>query len=1364
MLVSCGRSSPFKKVADGGKTCDRGIMTCLKSGGMEWQGDSPHDHAFVELPVPSMLSISGEADLQVLIRETEEKLKLNACSIEQNLCELQTKMSEAWAAEKVSSPTECLKWFSQSNLSLLRPVSTGKEELLDFLKALQHVLKTEEASTEAVLQLLLNISSQCGVAFPTTTSLSELSQVSMAPFCSVQDDTALGVQETWDDIRLLLRRHLLDKLSTDCSGVPQRAAFLVQQLCFLYTETEVLEKYQALRTKTVLGLLRKNQIRCPDGESGFQRLAAGFQAVCPAFCDMLAEDIHVLSGTFEPHCILCFVNQAYLWMLAKELSLLLEKEMEMLRDRSAPGGKGRRSLSKKAAVAPQDDPQISRNLSLTSEQLRGLAQLATIMLQLECRVDDLVSELGFLNCSGESCSVKGNLKKVDVEMSALDGKGTPDLLLQSAEVVCLEFEWRASFRELVSHMVQGVKTFLNDVCSKHLQQEERMHSTSSTLFPLACVSLRQEVELCTERDMPTMVAKNLEVVAQWLRHWTLDRKFTCSNPRITNSAIAGPLSKALNLQLLSLPMTCSMLDLAAILNMAWIQVGLEAVMQSERKNAFVHMAPERADYATLLTAFEGIRQFCMDIMEDLDAFLPLAVVCKEDALFPVCSCYIEVCGRVSSALLTRLEERAKEVPHSSPLNNLPIILASSTFIHHRLTYYESQLADTTRMPLILLPIQRSQEVTEAIHEHLTRYCVHVCATSILHDAESHYWADDKTFYEGERCSFSIQMWHYFLLALRSDLWSAVSPLLARQTLAQVLAQTLELLLQRYSRAQPSYKRHPQIRVDITAILLCVEELLWSVYDSVDELVRAETSGSWVSIIHSLCNQLLNVLVILTAPLTDLHRTFQNGFSEESSSPPPCNIHTPFWLNIINPELFPLDLLRGEEESQISALWLLNIVCSRPGFSPVLLLLAILHHDCLLLRLLIFHSYLCLDSKVEVSPEAQEAAAEFVEAIFAILSSLNNVPRALVLVLEGYLDRRHLWDHFCSLADPAEGEPVIFKCIREVVCKPISSLLGHLVSMMQACEQHPSPLLRQNLPESVRAKIPKEWNYTPEEAKTKDSTKIAISLTIHQALSFIFTHLPSCVTSIPLPIRFLFNVAEKRQCQSARQLRPMALLIRVLLGFLCQGLKNGETLEQVSSEPLEREVKERLALLSECLQVNLGLEKGKPKPIVHKLLQGLEEKRPKWSSMQLQKAQKLCSESIFERVESGLVQDRGGPSEPAEQKMCAVLLALCQRAGGIQNLRQIHHTIQLNEGLLRSKIASAIDGTSSPEGPASVLFSSAANVPNSPPHFNPLFHFDHIGHAKFDQSAMSTREWDWAQVLSAYQRMSQVTFTNLLANR
>ena len=58
-------------------------------------------------------------------------------------------------------------------------------------------------------------------------------------------------------------------------------------------------------------------------------------------------------------------------------------------------------------------------------------------------------------------------------------------------------------------------------------------------------------------------------------------------------------------------------------------------------------------------------------------------------------------------------------------------------------------------------------------------------------------------------------------------------------------------------------------------------------------------------------------------------------------------------------------------------------------------------------------------------------------------------------------------------------------------------------------------------------------------------------------------------------------------------------------------------------------------------------------------------------------------SVFERVESGVAQERGVPAEAPEQKMWPETLALCQGAGGIQNLRQIHHTIQLNEvGLCR----------------------------------------------------------------------------------
>lgn len=131
----------------------------------------------------------------------------------------------------------------------------------------------------------------------------------------------------------------------------------------------------------------------------------------------------------------------------------------------------------------------------------------------------------------------------------------------------------------------------------------------------------------------------------------------------------------------------------------------------------------------------------------------------------------------------------------------------------------------------------------------------------------------------------------------------------------------------------------------------------------------------------------------------------------------------------------------------------------------------------------------------------------------------------------------------------------------------------------------------------------------------------------QALSFVFSNLASAVASLPLPVRFVFHAAEKRLSQHARQLRSTGLLLWALLSCLCQCLDDPEALEEASGLALDRGAKDRLALLSECLQAAtaVGQQRGVPKPNVQKVLQALEEKRPKWSAAQLQKARKLCSE-------------------------------------------------------------------------------------------------------------------------------------------
>lgn len=71
-----------------------------------------------------------------------------------------------------------------------------------------------------------------------------------------------------------------------------------------------------------------------------------------------------------------------------------------------------------------------------------------------------------------------------------------------------------------------------------------------------------------------------------------------------------------------------------------------------------------------------------------------------------------------------------------------------------------------------------------------------------------------------------------------------------------------------------------LRCDITAILLYVEQLLLSLCGSPEALVQSNPSSAiaiisgvsdWPYQIHSLCEQLLTVLVIVTAPLPLLYR-------------------------------------------------------------------------------------------------------------------------------------------------------------------------------------------------------------------------------------------------------------------------------------------------------------------------------------------------------------------------------------------------------------------------------------------------------------------------------------------------------------
>ncbi|KAA8592898.1 hypothetical protein FQN60_018353, partial [Etheostoma spectabile] len=920
-------------------------------------------------------------------------------------------------------------------------------------------------------------------------------------------------------------------------------------------------------------------------------------------------------------------------------------------------------------------PMKNRSFSLTSHQLRALTQLACTLLGFERIVMELVTNMTFIDCTGETPCVKGILKKntEDSDMTT-DGKKSTAETLHTPEVQVLEFDWRSAFRGLVPHMAHCVKVVLDDVCAKSLQQEEALHSSGHTSVTLSHVPghaavtadnthLREDFfYIYSERDTPKMIAK-----------------------------------------------------------------------------------------------------FCGAIMTELDALLPLAAACRDSSLLEVRSSFVEACSRAVLAMLGRLQERALKVASSAPLRNLPALLATCIYVNQRLEHYHVRLKDSNTtaaklvffpsMPRPLLPVQKYQDTVEALRDQLSSYCIQVCFTCILQDAESHHWADPKPFYEGERCSFSVQMWFYFLCGLRSDLWAVLPAEMAKEVLGHVLC-------------------------DVTAVLLYVEHLIWSVCESPEALVHSSPSSSnaivagrpgWLYQIHSLCEQLLTVLVIVTAPLSLLYRNFMINPAKEST-PHQSDSPVVHWLNAINPDLFTEQAVRDGLMGQAASLCQLRLLTSDPRRNLGLLLRMLLYKDCHLPRILLENSYFCQESCLEMSSESSKAGDDFIVALFNLFSCLSNAPEALTQCLQPYLERSHIWEHLYTLADTTRAVPAVISCVRAIVTKATNSLLIHLVSMAmgwQATEEPSGVLFRQNVPESVLAKIPKEWNYTPLEARGKETKSkhrlgatfsAAILLPTIQALSFIFTNLPLAVASVPLPIRFLFQVAEKYLSQHARQLRIMGLLLWALLGCLIQGLEDPDTLEQISGLALDRGAKEPLSLLAECLQAAMGIQqKGVPKPTVHKVLQALEEKRPKWINMQLQKARKLCSDSVFEQgKESGVAA-----AELTEQKIGLMLLEVCHKAGGSDYLRQIYHIIQGNEELLMFKLSGS---TNSPNTlPQLVNFDLGSDSHADTAGFNPLHQFDHIGKKKLDQSAVVDWAWDWPRLLPAYQGMSQVTFKTLLAN-
>ncbi|XP_030093163.2 uncharacterized protein KIAA0825 homolog isoform X2 [Serinus canaria] len=700
-----------------------------------------------------------------------------------------------------------------------------------------------------------------------------------------------------------------------------------------------------------------------------------------------------------------------------------------------------------------------------------------------------------------------------------------------------------------------------------------------------------------------------------------------------------------------------------------------------------------------------IAKFCSDIMEELDTLLPLALACRDDSLQEIRANFVEACSKVATAVLSRLEEKSKEVPFKAPLQDLYAALSTAIYVFQHFTTYSNLMREKSKNPLFVVLIQKCQEFINILQFQVTNYCIRVCATSILQDAESHCWDDYQAFYEGERCSFSVQMWHYFCCALHHDLWTILPPKTAQEILTDVLERSLDILSSRYCQVCPSYKRTPQIRIDIAAILMSTEDMLWSICSSVQEFLNPHKDRNLkIYKIHSHCNSLISVLAILTSPLKNLYETFLDNSDEHLPQDfSEVFYHPLHWLFCIPSSCF--SFLKTPSAREMAAQGLLKLLLSQPYCNLNLLLETLLHHDCLLVKIL-------------------------------LRSSVSS----------------------------CESEPEVIRCLKLTLINSVKGIVKQIISLMhswEATENYGTYQHKQIVPEGLLKTVPKEWNYTPREMKRKESGKCFTRLAA-QAVSIVISKLPTVIACLPPPVKYFFFLAERKMSRNFAELKKAGLLVWNLIVIICRIFEDGNTAEFLTGATLDRWSKEKLGLVRVCLESIMGKQKSGPKQVTQKIIQSIEQQRPNWIESQLLKARKLSVDCASVTVKGATLEEGGIALGFSEHNINMMVLDICHKPGGSEYLRQIYHIIRLNEEYLKEQLScenSSEDGATS-----SQCLPLTLKGREEQPVFNP-FQVYRQSYAKvFNQPAINEWNWDWSSLLPGYLGLNPMAFRVLLSHR
>lgn len=184
-----------------------------------------------------------------------------------------------------------------------------------------------------ILDLLWDLSCQSSISFLPSLGGTTFCHLSRTSIHSVEDFSSVDIKSIWDDVRLHLRRFLVNRLEryNEINNSQQKIELknqCLKQFLLLYSESEVLVKYQSVQKRLLDAFLQDSLPSC-NGESDLERIACGYQSTMLTLYSMIKEDFNVLCEILAPLSVVQFINETYLDTITEEMTKILENFCEL---------------------------------------------------------------------------------------------------------------------------------------------------------------------------------------------------------------------------------------------------------------------------------------------------------------------------------------------------------------------------------------------------------------------------------------------------------------------------------------------------------------------------------------------------------------------------------------------------------------------------------------------------------------------------------------------------------------------------------------------------------------------------------------------------------------------------------------------------------------------------------------------------------------------------------------------------------------------------------------------------------------------------------------------------------------------------